>query len=145
MSKSAVLHDPTSELYRRPTMQRLFLAVGEVKDGRRDVRYLELYIDGPVWNTWPVGQTLHWTPFKVRLNYTPRAGLHVTTEWRDDDGEMRYGSNFKIKTTGVFVLNRSNVMSSAEEIGMAIRDPSEARLSRTPWRWRGGVRCSRRK
>lgn len=128
MSKSVVLHDPSSELYRRSTMQRLFLAVGEAEGGLKDIRYLERYLDGPIWKPWAVGQTLHWTPFKVRLNDTARAGLHVTAEWRDDEGEMRYGSNFKIRTAGVFVLNPSNVMSSAEEIGTAISDPSEARL-----------------
>lgn len=125
---SIVLHDPTSEMYCRPTMQRLFFAVGDMASGQRDVYFLERYLAGPVWEPWVVGQPLHWNPFKIRLNETLRAGLHVTTEWRDDDGEMRYGSNFKIRTAGVFVLNPSNVMTSAEEIGIATRDPSEARL-----------------
>jgi hypothetical protein len=126
MTKSVVLYDPTSEIYRRPTMQRLFVAVGKTEAGRLDVHYLERYQDGPVWIAWSVGQTLHWNPFKVRLNETPRAGLHVTTEWCDDDGEMRYASNFKIRAAGVFVINPSNVMASAEEIGVATNDPSES-------------------
>ncbi|MDW9481390.1 hypothetical protein GOB57_22340 [Sinorhizobium meliloti] len=128
MPSSIVLFDPTSEIFRRPTMQRLFLAVGSLDASEPDVRYLERYLDGPAWEPWLVGRTLHFHPFKVRLNATPRAGLHVTTEWRDAAGEMRYGSNFKIREPGVFVLNPSNVVSSAEEIGSATRDSTETRL-----------------
>jgi hypothetical protein len=110
-------------------MQRLFLAVGGMEAQTTDIRYLERSVaSGPAWTRWEVGQKLHWHPFKLVLNNTARAGFHVTTEWRDDDGEMRYGSNFKIRTTGVFVLNPSNVMSSAEEIGFSVRDRNEERL-----------------
>lgn len=126
MQSSAVLYDPKSELFRRPTMHRLFLAVGgDMEAGKPDIRFLERFLDGPAWMPWNVGHTLHWHPFKLRLNDTPRAGLHVTTEWRDDDGEMRYGSNFKIRSAGVFVLNPSNVMLSAEEIGSVTKDITE--------------------
>jgi len=116
------------ELHQRATLQRLFFAVGTGEDGGLHVRHLDLREGAHRWCPWDVGEVLRWSPFRVRLNDTPRAGLHVTTEWQDAAGEMRYGSNFKIRDTGVFVLNPSNVMLAAESLRDALSNQTERLL-----------------
>ena len=115
--------DPSRSVFRtRPGMIRLFAAVGECAFDSAgnavdaDVRFLERAENGVVWETWRVGQNLHWHPFRLRLSKTARAGLHITAE----TGDGRYLSNLKIREPGVFVLNPSNAVCLAEPIETAI-------------------------
>jgi hypothetical protein len=93
-----------------------------------DVRVLDAIGRNPIWRRWKVGMTLHWRPFKITLLHTKRAGLHVSASWRDDNRELRYGGNFKIRDRGVFVLNPSNVVCIAEPLIEAIGCKPEADL-----------------
>lgn len=115
--------DPVRYGFRtRPTMVRLFAAVGDCSFDAAgnavlaDVRFLDVSPEGPVWLKWDVGRILHWHPFRLRLDSTQRAGLHVNAE----TGEGRYLSNFKIRGPGVFVLNPSNAVSLAEGVETAV-------------------------
>lgn len=122
-----IAHAP--QPYERPNLQRLLMAVGgDLSGDSPDIRYLDSHCGLLKWKKWEAGHVLHWHPFKIRLNNTPRAGLHITTEWTTDDGDVRYGSNFKIRQPGVFVINPSNILASAEEIGAAVGDHTEASL-----------------
>jgi len=124
----------TSEFFIRPALQRLFCAVGELELGetgnacRADIRYLDRIDDRVQWVGWEPGHVLHWHPFKLRLHNTARAGLHITSEWRHETDEMRYGANFKIRKSGIFVLNPSNVLCIGEELLSAMDSPTEREI-----------------
>jgi hypothetical protein len=119
----------------RPTMVRLFAAVGECRSDASgnvisaDVRFYDFDEASPIasWIKWEVGRTLHWHPFSLTLNQTVRAGLHITAQ--SSDGEaVRYLSNFKIRDKGIFVLNPSNAVSLAEPIETAADGDVEGRV-----------------
>lgn len=119
--------DNRAETFHRPSAQRLFCRVNAMGQGF-EVDHFDAGAGWAGWQSWNVGSVLHWHPFKLHLNVTQRAGLHITAEWRDVDGDMRYGSNHKVREAGVFVLNPSGVMGLGERWADAVRDPGEASI-----------------
>lgn len=142
--------NPGDPLFTRAAVQRLFCAVGDPEQDaagnvrRADVRFFDRVGDKMAWYPWEEGKVLHWNPFRLRLNNTPRAGLHVTSEWMVPGGEMRYGSNFKITEGGIFALNPSNIVCLGEPLDEAVADNSEKdlldRVLLTRFGLRGGYR-----
>ena len=125
---------PGNPLFTRPSLVRLFCAVdaiesdGEGRATKADVLYLDRIEGRAQLLPWDIGHVLHFHPFKLRLCSTPRAGLHVTSEWRAPSGEMRYGSNFMLRKEGVFVLNPSLVVNAGECLDDALGHFDERRL-----------------
>jgi hypothetical protein len=119
-------------LWRRPDTFRLFaLFEGVATDEKGNARSGRAYQLGsedgfPAWIPWQVGDCLHWHPFRVALLSTRRAGLHVLTEWRQGEGERRYGANHQVTGDGVLVLTPFSVMSAAEPLDDAMESPVEA-------------------
>lgn len=105
-----------------PKYQRFFYRVA---DG--EVSYLDRTITAS-WRHWAVGHVLHWHPYKVTLLRTKRAGLHIVSNWRAQDGDMRYGSNVGIASEGIFVLSPGQVVEPAMEVDAALRNPFERDL-----------------
>ncbi len=91
------------------------------------VSYLDR-LDITCWRPWNIDQVLHWHPFKAILLQTKRAGLHIVSNWRTPDGEMRYGSNVAIDGDGFFIMSPGQIvggMTRAEDVS---RNPFEAVL-----------------
>jgi hypothetical protein len=105
-----------------PKYQRLFyrLEAGQVM-------YLD-FAGSACWRPWHIGQVLHWHPFKVTLQSTKRAGLHIVSTWRGPDGEMRYGSNVGIADENVFVMAPGQVVGGVMSVEQASRNPFELDL-----------------
>jgi hypothetical protein len=124
--------DPrTLALWNRPDTFRLFaLAEGLSFDEGGNARSGRLYhlgTDGrwPCWIPWAIGECLHWHPFRVALLSTRRAGLHLVSEWRQGDGERRYGANHPVRGQGVLVITPCNVLRAAETLDEALSSPAE--------------------
>lgn len=120
-------------LWNRPDSFRLFAlaenlafdARGNARSG--DVYFLDRVSGGSVWVPWILGECVHWHPFRLALLSTPRAGLHVVSEWRaGTDDPLRYGSNVQLARDGVLVLSPCNVVRPAERLEDALVCRTEA-------------------
>jgi hypothetical protein len=105
-----------------PKYQRLFY---RFEAGQ--VTYLD-FAGRACWRPWHIGQVLHWHPFKVTLQSTKRAGLHIVSTWRGHDGEMRYGSNVGVADENVFVMAPGQVTGGVMTVEHASRNPFELDL-----------------
>jgi hypothetical protein len=99
------------------------------------VGYLD-FAGSACWRPWHIGQVLHWHPFKVALQNTKRAGLHIVSSWRGPDEEMRYGSNVSIEEANVFVMAPGQVTGGVITLEQACQNPFELHLLTSMLRYR---------
>jgi len=121
-------------LWKRPDTLRLFaLAENLAFDGKGNARdgevyYLEKHQGRVSWCRWVVGECLHWHGFRIALLSTPRAGLHLVSEWRPQRGDAyRYTGNHHLHRDGVLVLSPCNALRLAEPLDEALADAEEER------------------
>lgn len=122
-----MIHRPASAaieaaLYDDPNYLRLFY---RLKNG--SVSFLD-YVGCPSWRRWPIGKILHWSPFKVELLHTKRAGLHIVTRWRTPGGELRYAANAALDDDGTYVLTPGQVAQPASRIENVVENPFERQI-----------------